>query len=340
MFERGFEPTGEEFAADVVERLAPLIKDYEFLIPIEGLYIGDQESVDLGTMRIQPSDRALIEATKFGEFVDPTIVYEQLKDKLWMLGKATGSPDVARDLFEERVTLTVGILAVCGAVLYGGAVRRSRIRPIMGPFDSRKPAVMLRWEVGGDNPVISHSGGGIQDLPFDAEQFKYLRDVCQLIEMTALIVDQSRSELGEAIVRALYWFADAHADRSHTMRFTKLWSCAESFFSLEKEQVTELNVSGIASILVFSGFQIVEFKDYGTAKKRLKALYNLRSRALHRAEYDQITASDIDELSHWIAWVIISMMTLTKQGYRTLAQIREQCARLDSQVSRPGGKAQ
>jgi hypothetical protein len=93
-------------------------------------------------------------------------------------------------------------------------------------------------------------------------------------------------------------------------------------------------VSGIASILVFSGFQIVEFKDFGTVKKRLKTLYDLRSRALHRAEYDQITANDIAELSHWIAWVIISMMALTERGYRTLKQIREQCARLDSQMSR------
>src|SRR5437879_6538703 len=46
-FERGLEPTGEEFAVDVVERLTLLVKDYEFLIPMEGLSIGNQKSVDL-----------------------------------------------------------------------------------------------------------------------------------------------------------------------------------------------------------------------------------------------------------------------------------------------------
>ena len=146
--------------------------------------------------------------------------------------------------------------------------------------------------------------------------------------MTALIAETSRSQLGDAVVKSVYWFADAHADQNDTMRFTKLWSCAESFFSLEKDRVTKLNVSGIASVLVFSGFQAVEVKDYRAVKKRLAALYDLRSRALHRAEYDEITAGDIDELSHWIAWVIISMVLFIERGYRTLVQIKEQCARL------------
>ena len=84
---------------------------------------------------------------------------------MWMLGVAAGSPDVATALFEQRVGLTVGILAVCGAVLYKGAIRRARIRPIIGPFDRRKPAVMLRWDVGGDNPQLAHSGGGLQICP-------------------------------------------------------------------------------------------------------------------------------------------------------------------------------
>jgi len=331
--EREGEPTGEEFVFDTLKRLTPTIKEYEFLVPIEGLSLGEIGTLDLGTIRIQPSDRALFDQIGLGDFANPDRIYKQMGESSWMLGAAIGSPEIATEQFEQRVTLTVGILAICGALLYKGALRRSRVRPIMGPFDRRQTSVMLRWDAGGGNAQITYSGGGIQDLSLDTEQVKYLTDTCRLKEMTALIVEQSRSEIGEAVIRALYWFADAHIDRNCAMRLTKLWTCAESFFSLEKDRVTELNVSGIASILVFSGFQIVEFKDYGAVKKRLKALYDLRSRTLHRAEYDQISAKDIDELSHWLAWVIVSMMTLMERGYRSLAQVREQCERLDSTMS-------
>jgi hypothetical protein len=41
------------------------------------------------------------------------------------------------------------------------------------------------------------------------------------------------------------------------MQFVKLWACAECFFAIEKEEVTELNAKGIAAILAFAGFRVV-----------------------------------------------------------------------------------
>jgi hypothetical protein len=120
------------------------------------------------------------------------------------------------------------------------------------------------------------------------------------------------------------------------MQFIKLWSCAECFFSVkekrttESEEITELNARGIASVLVFAGYQIVSHQEYSAFKRRVKHLYRLRSKAVHRAKFGHIETADLDDLSHWIAWVIISMVALSERGYETLQQVYEQTSRLDN----------
>jgi hypothetical protein len=47
---------------------------------------------------------------------------------VWLTGTSEGSPTVALRRFKHRATLTVGLLAVCGALLYKGAIWRSHVR--------------------------------------------------------------------------------------------------------------------------------------------------------------------------------------------------------------------
>jgi hypothetical protein len=74
----------------------------------------------------------------------------------------------------------------------------------------------------------------------------------------------------------------------------------------------------------------VEPKDYMKFKRRLKAFYGLRSKAIHRAEFDLVQNADLEEFSHWIAWMIVSMVALAERGYRTLAAVKAQILRLDA----------
>lgn len=113
------------------------------------------------------------------------------------------------------------------------------------------------------------------------------------------------------------------------MQFVKLWSCAECFFAIDKDGVTDLNATGFAAILTFAGFKIIDAKDYPKFKRRVKKLYELRSQAIHRGSFGHIETTDLDDLSRWIAWIIISMASLSERGYRTLHQIQQQTSRLD-----------
>lgn len=327
--EKLLQPTGQEFIDGVVDTLSATVKDYQFLAQIEGLDLKGQAVIQLGSYRIQRSDRALFEAIQFGGNLDIDSVYDQFKDTLWLIGPAKGSDDVASERFEHMATLTVGTLAICGAVLYRGAIWRSRVCAIISPLEHRKAISILRWERGGDNPSLKREWGREQDLPLDSQAIAHLNREYFLQRLASLPEQTDRSELEDAIVRSVYWFADAYRDPNPTMQFIKLWSCAECFFAIDKERVTDLNAKGFAVTLTFAGFRVIDVDDYPEFKRRVKELYELRSQAIHRAAFGHIKTKDLDDLSYWVAWVIISMVALSAQGYSTLRQVQAQTSRLD-----------
>jgi hypothetical protein len=328
--ERELQPNGHEFTEEVIDSLLAIVKNYEFLILLEGIGLEDQYVLELGSVRIQRSDRALLENVKFEGNLDIDSIYEQFKNSLWLIGSITGSADIAAEKFKYLVILTVGILAVCGAILFKGAIWRSRIRPMISPLEHQRPVSSLRWEKGGNGPTLSRKWGEKQDLPLGSESIAYLKEQCFLNQLSSLLDKSDCTELEDAIIRSLYWFADAYRDPNEIMQFLKLWTCAECFFSIG-EGLTELNAKGIAVILTYSGYNIADIRDYAALKKSIKRLYRLRSKALHRAHFGHIGIEDLNNLSYWIAWVIISMVALIEKGYKTLHQVHEQISRLDCQ---------
>lgn len=331
---KGLQPTGQEFVDETVGTLLGQVKSYEFLVKIEGIGLNDIDMLKLGSVRIQLSEPALFEQIAFGGNLDREYIYSQFKDSYWLIGAVTGSSDIAFERFENRSIIVTGILGLCGAVLYEGAIWRSRVRVVTSPLENRKAVSTLSWEKGGANPSISHNWGGEQILSLSADSIAYLSETCFLKQLSDLPDIENRNELEDAILRAIYWFADAYRDRNPIMQFIKLWTCMECFFAIDKEQVTELNARGIASILVFAGFSIVEVEDYSEFKRKVKRLYSLRSKAIHRAEFSHVDLKDLNELSHWVAWVVISMVALAERGYETLLQVHEQTQRLDQISSR------
>lgn len=327
--ERGLQPLGQEFVDDVVSSLLGDVKLYTFLVQIEGIDLKDQEILQLGTFRIQRSNPTLFDGIKFGGGLDRPTIYAQFQDGLWLIGSVKGSQDVASEQFEYRAELIVGILGIYGAVLFKGSIWRSRVRAATTPLGHRKAVSSLRWEEGGENPSVSRKWGAEQDLPFTAESVAYLSEAYFLQQLASLPDIQDRSELQDAIVRSIYWFSESYKDRTPIMQFVKLWTCVECFFAIDKVKITELNAAGISTILTFAGYGIVDQKDYPEFKRRVKRMYDLRSKAVHRAEFGHVETEELEDLSRWAAWIVISMVSLAEKGYKTLRQVHEQTSRLD-----------
>lgn len=155
-------------------------------------------------------------------------------------------------------------------------------------------------------------------------------DIVRMIYRALAILQASdRTELEEAISRAVYWYSDAHRDPVLVMKLVKYWSCVEAFFSFENQKITHAVSAGLASILVFGGFRFVPPSEYSTLKKQITNLYSLRSRAVHRGSHQHTTEEDVAQFSQWVSWMIISMVVLVEQGYTTLKEVKAQIDRLD-----------
>jgi hypothetical protein len=116
------QPTGQEFTEAVTEALLATVREHEFLIQIEGIDLVDQDILHLGPVRIQRSNPTFLDKVKFGGALDRGSVYALFKDSLWLVGTSRGSPDVSLEQFEQQAVVTVGVLAVCGAILYSGGL--------------------------------------------------------------------------------------------------------------------------------------------------------------------------------------------------------------------------
>ncbi|HNG82878.1 MAG TPA: HEPN domain-containing protein, partial [Burkholderiaceae bacterium] len=79
---------------------------------------------------------------------------------------------------------------------------------------------------------------------------------------------EERTPLQEAIARAFHWFADAHRDPTPVMQFVKYWTCIETFFSNDRDEITKSVSIGIAAVLVFGGYEFVPQGDYARVKRR------------------------------------------------------------------------
>jgi hypothetical protein len=328
--EGNLQPTGAEFLDRVVDSLLGQIRKYEYLVKLEGIELTGQSTFKLGTACIQSGNLDILKNIKFSDPLEAQDINSQIRGGLWLFLPSSGGSDRADQAFEYRVILTVGLLAVLGAILHDGStISRCRIRALTSPLENRKAVSWLRWEVGGENVRLSRVWGHEQDLPLTSDSIAYLNTECFLEQLAALPDLLERNELENAIVLALYWFAEANRDRNPVAQFVKLWTCAECFFAIEKDKVSEQNAVGISATLTFGGFRIIDSKDYKKIRARVKNMYDLRSKTIHQGLNAHVTNGDLHDLSKWVAWVIISMTALSTKGITSLRQVKQHTARLD-----------
>jgi hypothetical protein len=130
-------------------------------------------------------------------------------------------------------------------------------------------------------------------------------------------------------VNAVHWYSDAHRDEVLVMRLLKYWSCIETFFSGDQQQITKSVAAGVAAALTHGGLGFARTDDYLDLRRRLTKLYGLRSRAAHRASFGHVSSSDAADLSQWISWLILTAIALVERGAQTREQLASWTRRVD-----------
>lgn len=329
--------TAEEFLKPVRERIEKEICTHSFVVSMYGVQLKEVESLSLGRFRLVRPTPAIVFASGISDKVGslPKLMKQMGEDQVWFVGAINATYDVAKREFFHQARLAAGLLAISAASTFEQGAQAFRIGAVASPEEARTPAtVYLSWVDGIDNLGFGKQWRQGQDYEINAALADQLQAAPVFATMLRILQQSGHNKLEGAIVRAVYWFSDAHKDTAPVMRLVKFWSCIESFFSQE-EDITKSVSIGTAAVLTFGSFGFVPRSNYVATRKRLAALYAKRSKAVHDGMHDHVEPSDLADLSQWAAWLILSMAEMSDR-YTDAKCILAQSIALDEKAAFSG----
>jgi len=327
---------GEEFATLVAEELVKQVKRFTFVVPMSGLSLDGVDAMPLGELRLlKPSAHILADCITSDDLLERAM--KQMQRDVWLCGTEQGTPSVARRKYLEKAGRVAGLLSLAAASCVEWGATPFCVTPVVASAQNSRSAIWLSFPDDSKMLTVHHNfGDNRQVLKISDEFYKQLEEGDWFSRLVELINRQPRNEVEEALLRAIYWFSDAQRDPVREMQLVKFWSCIECFFSFErkKTKATDSVIKGLAAVMVLGGYQFVAVAEHKSLKKRINALYEKRSIAVHDAQYGHVTQRAVADLSRWAAWLIINVMALGVHGYTTRALLLEQSLHLDGVLAR------
>lgn len=330
--------TAQEWLRLLSAKLAPEIRSRTFVIPFVGIELDGIDELALGPYKIiRPSISFLEQAGIDHRRTDvPSKLQSYRSWELWLTGSVLGTHRVAESHIRTQSVLIAGLIAVVAATILSDGATNLFISPNMTGHDTDGRATWFSWGEAGSNFTLHSSK--LRGLPFPIDSNLRSQLVNASYIMTAMRIFQSekRTPLEEAVTRGFHWFADAHRDPTQVMQLVKYWSCIETLFSSDREGITRSLSVGVASVLVFGGYEFAKPDDYKDLKKRVAKLYDLRSQAVHQASRNHVKVRDVAELSKFTGQLLLNALSFIEDGYQTPAQIKAHSQRLDAVIETHG----
>lgn len=322
---------GNEVLEAISARVTPAIGARKFVVPLFGVSLAKVESFAVGAMTIVRDPISLLEASSVSHSPSHTQeIVKMYRGGLWLCGSAVGTDKVARRVFSEEAALTVGLIAIAAAANYEYGATGFRIGIGMTPEDAPGRSAWMTWSEAERSLSTHHTLPRGQLFEVDIELSPTSDGVQTVLRAFSTITKPERSELEEAIRRAVFWYSDAHRDSLLVMRFIKYWSCVETFFSVEKTDITRSVSSGLANVLAYGGFRFLDVSEYINTKRKIASLYDARSKAIHRGLHLHVTEEDVSQFSQWISWLIMELVNISEHDCRTLSELKVKVDQIDA----------
>jgi len=319
-------PNDLEFIEPLDKIFSKKVDDYTFVCKVDGLSLDGVNNIIIGNKEIKKYDQQII-----ADLTDDltTAIAEEYTNSIIISGSERGSRSVAQEKFYHNAELSLSVLRLYSCALYSSAIYQANILLINDCGNSYGRASSFGWRNDDKSLSFTRYLKSKQDFEIGRDLIESFKSDYFFTELISVIGKKNKNELENAVSKSLFWIGEAQKERSHASVWVKLWSCVECFFVFGEEKVTERNSQGLASILVFGGYDHDQFSDYNDLKTKIKKFYGLRSKIVHHAEYTQIDEVLLEELSFMVAWLIITMVSLLDRGYTMLSDIQEQAERLD-----------
>jgi uncharacterized protein YcgL (UPF0745 family) len=335
-FNQELAPDESDFIQPLEHVLCSKIATRGFFCRVEGVSLDGINEMAIGSKTIKEFDPKDVGELAFTDEELRNVILREYENSTIIEGYQTGSDAAAQERFYYTSELCLSVLRLYACILYQWAILTTHIRLVNICLGSYGNASCVGWAAHDKSVAFTRYFKAGHDLVLNSSQIDHLKAHCLLAKLGSLIDKSGRDELEEAVVRSVYWFGEAEKDRDRAGKWLKLWSCLESFFSSQKKDITESNARGVAVLLVFGRYEFKEFNDYAALKSKVKRFYVVRSKAVHRGEYQHIDDATLCEFSYIVAWIVVVMTSLSESGYTKLAQVKREIDRLDAICTEEG----
>lgn len=195
-------------------------------------------------------------------------------------------------------------------------------------------AITIYWHSEENHLCHIHTLPKLNVIKISNIDYNYIKEHYFFDLLVKITNKKIKNELETSIHKAIYWFGKTQHDETLESKWIHLWSCMESIFTIKDDQITETNTIGIASLLIYGGYNIDFLGDYQEIKKKIKDYYKKRCKIVHAGVISIISNSDIENFSVMVAWIIISVAALCDRGYDSKQKVLDQAFRLDKITSK------
>lgn len=328
-FEQEEKRSPKEFFAALKVSIDAKVQKITRITKVEGFEFTDKSPIEVAGRRIVTYSSEMIDHLDFSKSMPREDLEKEFRSKVVIIGEELGSKSKAEEKFYKTSEFILSLIRLYAVACQEKFIHRINIRLINSAYGETSFANGISWSANDLKPIYSRRGAYHQPLYVGKDDFESFRRDWYFGLAESLIDKKEKTQLEELISRSIFWFGDAQKDSALTMKFVKLWTCVECFFSIGGDELTENNAKGIASLLVFGGFRIKPPSDYSRLKARLKKLYAFRSRAVHSAITEHIGLVALEEFATYVSWVILTMLSLVDRGYSRVEEVLEQTNRLD-----------
>ncbi|MBU9227653.1 hypothetical protein KTD22_13565 [Burkholderia multivorans] len=331
---------GEELLRNITSSVNGKIEEHTFAVPLYGVKLDSDGPFQLGSATIfKMAPEALGELGIEHAHIDVAKLLKKSTTDVFLKSTIRSTRRVAERKFAQLAATTTGVLAIAAASMYQHGSSRFRIGVAMASDAAVDTSIWFSWTESGRSLSTHYRYPSGQPFPLNAS-LGTTSDLTRMVyRAQSLAEGVEQTEVAIAVSKAIFWYSDAQRDAVPVMKFVKFWSCVEVFFSFDGDKITESVSSGLASLLVFGGFQFQSVSQYFELRAEIKRLYGLRSRAVHGASHDHISDGTIARFSQLVAWMLLTVVSLSERGYTTLAQVRTQVDRLDGIATRGAAKS-
>lgn len=326
-------PSVEDLLNDVNNEIYLQVSNFTHTCRIEGLKLQNIERISFEKYEIKFCTAELIESLFDNEQEELKSAVKEYDNSLIITGEIKGTHSRSQKVFYNESELVLSSLLLYQAILTDGKIENVYLRLLNNCFGGFEKASSIAHSKDNGSTLTVYFKSQ-NEILFDEEMLEYINNQCFFNYLPDILMKKDKSKFEESITRAIYWLGEAIKDTNNTTAFIKMWSCAESLFTINNEEITEKNAMGIVGLLTYGGFNVLSETEYTNEKSKIKKMYQLRSKAIHRGSYTDINNSMRSDFSFMISWVVVTIVGLHAQGFKEMQEILKKIIQLENKICR------